>query len=236
MAQNPRIYKIKSMLRQGRVVSFAELLRALNISRSTLKRDLDEMRKGMNAPIQYDRAAGGYRLSDTSPRTGKAYEIPGLWFSPSEIHALLTMQHLLSSLDAGGVLAPHIEPLMTRLNDLLGSTRDDAQEVRKRVHIISLARRPVNPDHFQTVGSALLGRKQLAITYTGKERGQRKRANHPAPRIPPAPGALPRKLVHRRMVPPAPRAAQLCARRHHPSPGPAQRRPRARPQRPASRL
>ena len=172
MAQNPRIYKIKSMLRQGRVVSFAELLRALNVSRSTLKRDLDEMRKGMNAPIQYDRAAGGYRLSDTSPRTGKAYEIPGLWFSPSEIHALLTMQHLLSSLDAGGVLAPHIEPLMTRLNDLLGSTRDDAQEVRKRVHIISLARRPVNPDHFQTVGSALLGRKQLAITYTSKERGQ----------------------------------------------------------------
>ncbi len=172
MAQTQRIYKIKTMLRQGRVASFEELLSALKVSRSTLKRDLDEMRNGMNAPIQYDRAAGGYCLSESATRTGQAYELPGLWFSPSEIHALLTMQHLLSSLDAGGVLAPHIEPLMKRLNTMLGSAQSDAQEIRKRVHIITLARRQVNPEHFQTVGSALLERKQLAITYTSKERGQ----------------------------------------------------------------
>lgn len=43
------------------------------------------------------------------------YELPGLWLGADEIHALLTMQHLLANLDAGGLLGPHIEPLMKRL-------------------------------------------------------------------------------------------------------------------------
>ena len=172
MTQTERIYKIKNMLRQGRVASFETLLSTLNVSRSTLKRDLDALRKGMHAPIKYDREAGGYCLNVSSTQPGLTHELPGLWFSPSEIHALLTMQHLLTSLDAGGVLAPHIEPLMQRLNALLGSAHNDAEELRRRVHIITLARRQVKPDHFQTVGNALLQRKRLAITYTARHNGQ----------------------------------------------------------------
>jgi predicted DNA-binding transcriptional regulator YafY len=172
VAHTERIHKIKTMLRQGRVVSFETLQNALHVSRSTLKRDLDDLRKGLNAPIKYDRSAGGYSLSPSSTHPSQIHELPGLWFSPREIHALLTMQHLLTSLDAGGVLAPHIEPLMTRLNDLLGSAHSDAQEVRKRVHIITLARRQVQAEHFQTVGTALLQRKRLAITYTARHNNQ----------------------------------------------------------------
>ena len=41
----------------------------------------------------------------------------------AEIHALLTMQHLLANLDPGGLLAPHIQPLIARLNALLGGPR-----------------------------------------------------------------------------------------------------------------
>ena len=43
-------------------------------------------------------------------RLGPQYELPGLWFSAEEIHALLTMQHLLSNLDTGGLLGPHFSP------------------------------------------------------------------------------------------------------------------------------
>jgi predicted DNA-binding transcriptional regulator YafY len=172
MTQTERIYKIKNMLRQGRLVSFAAMQSSLEVSRSTLKRDLDYMRNRMHIPIEYDREAGGYSLDKSAASAGQSHELPGLWFSPSEIHALLTMQHLLTALDAGGVLAPHIEPLMTRLNALLGSAQNDAQEVRKRVHIITLARRQVQAEHFQTVGTALLQRKQLAITYTARHNNQ----------------------------------------------------------------
>lgn len=172
MTQTERIYKIKNMLRQSSLVSFAAMQSSLEVSRSTLKRDLDYMRNRMNIPIEYDRVTGGYSLDNSAPNTGQSHELPGLWFSPSEIHALLTMQHLLTSLDAGGVLAPHIEPLMQRLNALLGSAHNDAAELRRRVHIITLARRHVKPDHFQTVGNALLGRKRLGLTYTARHNGQ----------------------------------------------------------------
>jgi predicted DNA-binding transcriptional regulator YafY len=172
MSQTERIYQIKKMLHQGKVVAFSVLQSTLEVSRSTLKRDLDYLRNRMNVPIKYDREAQGYQLNVSSAQTDNSHELPGLWFSPSEIHALLTMQHLLTSLDAGGVLAPHIEPLMTRLNALLGSAQNDAQEVRKRVHIITLARRQVQAEHFQTVGTALLQRKQLAITYTARHNNQ----------------------------------------------------------------
>ena len=41
MDRTERFYKIKELLRQRRVVSFAELQSELEVSRSTLKRDLD---------------------------------------------------------------------------------------------------------------------------------------------------------------------------------------------------
>jgi predicted DNA-binding transcriptional regulator YafY len=156
------------MLRQSRVVTFAAFEEALEVSRATLKRDLEYLRSRVHFPVIYKREAGGYVLGETGVDTEKTHELPGLWFSSTEIHALLTMQHLLEGLDPGGVIAPHIEPLMRRLTKLLGSAKDDAREVRRRVHIIALARRPVRPEHFQMIGAALLQRKRLSFTYLAR--------------------------------------------------------------------
>jgi predicted DNA-binding transcriptional regulator YafY len=168
-----RFYKIEELLRQRKVVSFSALLYELEVSRSTLKRDLDYMRNRMHAPIEWDSAAGGYRLVErTHSTTGKTHQLPGLWISSAEIYALLTMQHLLSGLDAGGVLTPHVAPLMSRLNTLLedGAGRD-AGQLRERVRIIGLAQRTVQPVHFQRVGTALVQRKRLALVYSARGKG-----------------------------------------------------------------
>jgi predicted DNA-binding transcriptional regulator YafY len=167
-----RFYKIESLLRQRKVVSFVVLQAQLEVSRSTLKRDLEYLRTRMNAPIEWSREAGGYCFAEPAASLDHAHELPGLWFSSTEIHALLTMQQLLAGLDSGGLLTPHVAPLMGRLNALLGSANNDAQEVRRRVRIIALANRQVAPGHFQTVGSALLQRKRLAITYVARGNGQ----------------------------------------------------------------
>ena len=172
MDRTERFYKIEHRLRQQKIVSFAALQAELEVSRSTLKRDLDYLRTRLNAPIEWSRAAGGYRLAMPANPTSAAHELPGLWFSSSEIHALLTMQQLLAGLDSGGLLTPHVAPLMDRLNALLGSANNDAQEVRRRVRIIALAHRQVAPGQFQTVGSALLQRKRLVITYVAHGTGQ----------------------------------------------------------------
>lgn len=172
MDRTERLYKIEHLLRQHKTVSFAAFQAELEVSRSTLKRDLDYLRTRLNAPIEWSRVAGAYRFAESTAHSAQAHELPGLWFSASEIHALLTMQQLLAGLDIGGLLTPHIAPLMDRLNALLGSANNDAQEVRRRVRIIALAHRQVAPGQFQTVGSALLQRKRLAITYEARGSGQ----------------------------------------------------------------
>lgn len=172
MNRTERLYKIKDLLRQRTVVSFADLQSALEVSRSTLKRDIEYLSSRLNNPIEWSREAGGYRLVESVQTAGMAHELPGLWFSASEIRALLTMQHLLANLDAGGLLTPHIAPLMDRLNALLGDAGEEAMQLRRRVRIIGLAQRTVELQQFQCVGTALVQRKRLQIAYAARGTGQ----------------------------------------------------------------
>ena len=175
MDRTERFYKIDQMIHDRTVVTFTELLDALEVSRATLKRDLEYMRNRLNAPIIWDRdagAGGGYRFDTPHAEAGAQYELPGLWFNANEVHTLLTMQHLLTDLDPGGMLTPHVQPLMARLNSLLGSGENTAEEIRRRVLIVGLGKRDMKLAHFEKVGSALLRRKRLAITYFARGSGE----------------------------------------------------------------
>ena len=172
MNRTERFYKIQQMLRQRKVVSFALLQSELEVSPSTLKRDLDYLNTRLHSPIAWSREAGGYQLVDVFGGDTNQHELPGLWFSEAEIRALLTMQHLLANLDAGGLLTAHIAPLMDRLNGLLGDDENEAAEVRRRVRIVGLAQRTVELRHFKTVATALVQRKRLRITYVAHGTGE----------------------------------------------------------------
>jgi predicted DNA-binding transcriptional regulator YafY len=172
MDRTERFYKIDQMINERRLVPFKDLQDGLEISRATLKRDLDYMRNRLNAPIIWDRELGGYRFDKVSPQIGGQYELPGLWFNSSEVHALLTMQHLLANVDPGGILTPHIQPLMARLNALLGSADNTAEEIRKRILIVGQGKRKMKIEHFERVGSALLRRKRMVITYFARGKGE----------------------------------------------------------------
>ena len=126
----------------------------------------------MNAPIVFDRERGGWRLDTKAALPGTQYELPGLWLSAEEIHALLTMQHLLAHLDAGGLLGRHIEPLARRLTQLLGNGTHHAADLGRRIRVQTVGARTVHLPHFQAVGSALLQRKRLVIEYHGRSRDQ----------------------------------------------------------------
>lgn len=171
MNRTERLYKIDRLIEARRVITRQELLDALEVSPATLKRDLEYLRNRLNAPIVWCRDAGGYRF-ETNLQVGAQYELPGLWFSDKEIHALLTMQHLLANLDPGGILAPHIQPLMTRLNALLGAAESPADEIRRRVLIVGIGKRTMKLDHFEAIGSALLRRKRLNIHYYARGKGE----------------------------------------------------------------
>lgn len=170
MGQPDRLYKLKSWLDSGRCVTRDFLLRELEVSPATLKRDIALLRDRMNCPIEWDRDRRGWRLDHSQPTVGPQYELPGLWFTAEEIHALLTMQHLLAHLDAGGLLGPHIEPLMKRLEALLGSGAPPKAEVARRIRVATVGARRIHLPHFQAVGSALLRRQRLVIDYRHRSR------------------------------------------------------------------
>ena len=163
MSISERIYRIDHLLNQRRSITFQELLDRLEVSPATLKRDIAHMRDRLNAPLLFDKEIGGYRYGEQGQ--GEKFELPGLWFSEGEIHALLTMQHLLTNLDTGGLLGPHIKPLLSRLTAILGTANDDADQVQKRIKIDAMGARQVHLEQFQAVGSALLNRKRLIIEY-----------------------------------------------------------------------
>ncbi|OFZ68134.1 MAG: DNA-binding protein [Betaproteobacteria bacterium RBG_16_56_24] len=170
MDRTARLYKIDQLLHERRVVPTAIFLEELGISPATLKRDLDYMKDRLNAPIAWDRARRGYRFTEDAATT-KHYSLPGLWFNASEIHALLTMQHLLSTLQPG-ILAPHIQPLLARLRALLGEGDHSADEIGHRVRILGMAARNTNYQNFEMLGSALVNRKRLIIQHYNRSRDE----------------------------------------------------------------
>lgn len=176
MSQTERLYRLKHWLDSGRCLTRAWLIEELEVSPATLKRDIAHLRHRMNAPIEFDPAQGGYRLNRAAQLPGVQYELPGLWFNAEEIHALLTMQHLLAHLDAGGLLGPHIHPLVERLNKLLSSGAVPASrantEVGRRIKLLTVGARKVQLPHFQAVGTALLQRKRVHISYHGRSRDE----------------------------------------------------------------
>lgn len=172
MSQFERLHRITNLIQTRRVVSFTDLMRELEVSRATLKRDLVKLRDSFNAPIVHDREAGGYRLGE--PSHGPAFELPGLWFSPEEIIALMSMYQMLEGTDESGLLGRHIKPLMTRLQALMDERADGAaNEILKRVKLIAAQRRRVDPKVFEVVGAALVKRVRLVFEYYGRAKDRR---------------------------------------------------------------
>ena len=166
MDRTERFYKIDQLLNDRRVVSMDMLMEKLGSSKATVKRDLEYMRDRLNAPIIWDRTLRGYCFDKSMPNASK-YGLPGLWFNSQEIFALLTMHQLLSNL-GNGLITPHIKPLLARLNALLGSQDDPAEEIIKRIRILHMAARTERPEHFEAVASATIKRQRLTIGYRAR--------------------------------------------------------------------
>ena len=171
MDRTERFYKIEMLIRSRGSVSFAELMDELGVSRATLKRDLEYLRERLDAPIVYDRFANGYSMRpDARDARQMRHELPGVWFSEREIHALLTMHQLIQGLDEGGVLARHLQPLLDKLHGMLGASDVEAGEMMTRVKIMSAARRPVVGRHFELIGSAITRRQRVQMQYYVRSR------------------------------------------------------------------
>lgn len=175
MNQLDRLYQLERLLLGRQALGRDALIHELEISRATLKRYLELLRDRMNVPVIYDRDSNTYSIRQpTIKGQGEAQrqELPGVWFNQQEIVALLTMYQLISGLDSAGMLQRHLQPILLRLNVMLGSTHMHAQELQRRVRIIGTARREVPSQFFELVGLALTQRRKLQVTYFTRHRNE----------------------------------------------------------------
>ena len=169
-----RIYKLHQAVSSRRhPVSCQTLQDELECSRATVKRIIQEMRLYFNAPIEYDRSRNGYHYALTG---GQTFELPGLWFSATELYALLTTQQLLAHVQPG-LLDTQLKPVKDRIEQILaagnpGKSHLGSDEISKRVRILRMSGRNVALECFQTVAGALLQRSSLHISYHGRGNDQ----------------------------------------------------------------
>ncbi|MEG3639318.1 helix-turn-helix transcriptional regulator [Magnetococcus sp. PR-3] len=168
MDRTERFYRITGLLSAGRAVSIHELVEEMEVSRATVKRDIEYLRDRLSAPIIWDRKGRGYRFEGGKNGWDKT-TLPGVWFNASEIYALLTMEHLLSNLQPG-LLGSQIEPLKTRLRIMLESGGHNADEVANHISVVHIAGRTVEPRLFQEVAAGVLSRKRLKIRHHNRRR------------------------------------------------------------------
>ncbi|HFD80285.1 MAG TPA: WYL domain-containing protein [Gammaproteobacteria bacterium] len=158
------------LLKTHRVVSRQTFLERLEVSPATFKRDLEYLRDRLGAPVVWDRKRRGYRF-DLPAAEAASFEMPGLWFNSQEIHALLTMHRLLDDLQPG-LLRPHIEPFKQRIDKLLEGERHSSEELRRRIRILHMNARPVEPENFGVISAALLAGRRLRVVHYNRRRDQ----------------------------------------------------------------
>lgn len=172
MSQMERIYVIHRMLDRNRAVPLRRFMEELEVSRPTLKRDLQYMRDRLLAPIRYDRGQGGYLYEAPSPENeGSRYQLPGVWLTSMEMHALLLLHDFVEQLDSR-LLAEALAPALKRIESLLAAGKVKQKDIRRRFRIIAARHRRVEDKVFRIVSTAALQRKRLKIHYFSRSRGE----------------------------------------------------------------
>jgi predicted DNA-binding transcriptional regulator YafY len=143
-------------------------LHLLDCSEPTFFRLVRVMREYLRAPIEWDGERGGYYYERAA--AGGVYELPGLWFNASELHALLVFDRLFESLEPG-LLGEQLAPLSRRIGELLGHKRLGLSEAARRIRVLGMASRPPG-QCFEVLAAATLQRRRIEMTYHSRGRDE----------------------------------------------------------------
>lgn len=182
MDRTERFYRIRRLLLEKGSLTRRQVEDELEISHSTFKRDIEYMRDRLNVPVVWSAARQAYVLDASAG----VEELPGVWFTPGEVYALLEIEHLLGQLEPG-LLGRQLEPLKARLARLIDAGESGHPEVRRRIKVLPMGTRRVNREVFEALSVALLNRRRVQIRHLRRATGEESSR-----------GVSPQRLVHYR--------------------------------------
>lgn len=160
-----RVYALHRLfVSRRRPVPLATIMERLECSRATAYRLIAFLRDHLGAPIAADPDGRGFTYE--SEIDGVNYELPGLWFSAEEIHALAVLHQMLAMLGPG-LLEEELAPLAKRLDRLLEDRRLNLAEIASRLRLLAMGSRKPG-SCFHAVATATLQRHSLRIVYRSR--------------------------------------------------------------------
>jgi predicted DNA-binding transcriptional regulator YafY len=167
MERSQRIGRINALMRRPQGVTMAQLQDDMEVSRATINRDLQLMRDQMHAPIIWDEQSRCYRF-DTQHRDGPAYMLPGLWFSPAQAYAYLTMQNMVEKI-APNLLGPFLYPIRVMLKEMLGEANFPLYGLDRKIEIEMPAMPSLNDLDFSNLLDALVHEQPVGLTLVSRD-------------------------------------------------------------------
>ena len=165
MERYERILKLHRLLKAAHHwVSYDHMRDELQCSRATLYRDIAFLRDALGAPIDQTEEPLRFGYSREEAET---FELPGLWLTSEELHALLAVQQMLAR-TGPGVLSGALAPLSNRIERLLAHRDDRKRAELGRVRVTGAAVRTLDEHVFRTVASAVLERRRLEFRYRAR--------------------------------------------------------------------
>lgn len=170
MSRYPELSRLHRLLTRKHqpAMSLQRICDELECSQSTAKRCIRELRETFDQPIVHDSDLGGYRIVPGKDGEG-GLELPGLFFSESELSALVTMRQLLSAVRPG-LFEQDLAPLGRRVEKLLAETGVEPAEVAHRIRIVTIGARPAPDNIFRACADAALSRRRLHLEYKARGR------------------------------------------------------------------
>ncbi len=178
--RHERIMNLHRLLKTARYpLPLDRLMRELRCSRASVYRDLAYLRDALGAPVEFCDDPKGFRYDSGE---GERFELPGLWLSSEELHALLAAHQLLAR-TAPGVLSGALAPLKARIDSLLAEQTGGKRFPVERVRVIAQATRQLDEVSFRTIATAVLERKRLQFDYRARSTDAPTRRNVSPQRI-----------------------------------------------------
>lgn len=166
MARTQRITRINALLSRPQGASLAQMMKELGVSRATVNRDLQTMRDEMNAPIVWDRDREIYRI-EPNGNAGRTYMVPGLWLTPAQAYAFLTLQNMVEKV-APNVLGPFLMPMRSLLKNLLGESDFPLYGLDRKIEIDMPVMPAIGDLDFQNLLDALLNEQPARFAICTK--------------------------------------------------------------------
>ncbi|MBX3291563.1 MAG: WYL domain-containing protein [Acidobacteria bacterium] len=168
-----RVVAIHNEIANGGFPRVEDLAKQLSVSPRTIKRDLDNMRNSMNAPILYDRRKKGFRY------TGLGWTLPLQKLSEGELLAFFIAERALKSIGQS-IQADVLKTALSKLASLLPD--EVSVNIASLTESISYEERPivnVEPQKLRTVTCAAMYCESIEFSYFSphKQEISRRRAD-----------------------------------------------------------